>query len=120
MGIKFLIGSSGTGKTTAILNEIREKLKEDPYNGKPILLLVPDQMTFQMEYELMKTPELGGIIRAQVLSFNRLAWRVLQEEGGISRTFISQTGMNMFLRKIIEEKSTNLKCFPKPVKKRLY
>lgn len=109
MGIKFLVGSSGTGKTTAILNEIREKLKEDPYNGKPILFLVPDQMTFQMEYELMKTPELGGIIRAQVLSFNRLAWRVLQEEGGISRTFISQTGMNMFLRKIIEEKKHEFK-----------
>ncbi|MEK3644274.1 helicase-exonuclease AddAB subunit AddB [Aeribacillus sp. FSL M8-0235] len=118
MGIKFLVGSSGTGKTTAILNEIREKLKEDPYNGKPILFLVPDQMTFQMEYELMKTPELEGIIRAQVLSFNRLAWRVLQEEGGISRTFISQTGMNMFLRKIIEEKKHEFKVFSKASEKK--
>lgn len=118
MGVQFLIGRSGTGKTAAILNEIREKLKNSPDEGRSIVLLVPDQMTFQMEYELMKSKNLGGMIRGQVFSFNRLAFRVLQQEGGISRKHISPTGISMLLRKIIEEKKDEFKVFAKACEKK--
>ncbi|MED2943990.1 helicase-exonuclease AddAB subunit AddB [Bacillus swezeyi] len=102
MGAVFLTGRSGSGKTTFILNEIREKLRREPL-GKPIIFLVPDQMTFLMEYELSKTPDLGGTIRAQVYSFSRLAWRILQHTGGMNRPFLTGTGIQMLLRKLIEE-----------------
>lgn len=95
MGAVFLSGRSGSGKTTFILNEIREKLRDEPL-GKPIIFLVPDQMTFLMEYELSKTPDLGGTIRAQVYSFSRLAWRVLQHTGGMNRPFLTGTGIRIF------------------------
>ncbi len=81
MSLRFLLGRSGTGKTSNILDEIRSKLAEDP-EGSPIIYLVPDQMTFLSEYKLIKTPGLAGMIRTQVFSFSRLAWRVLQETGG--------------------------------------
>ncbi|TXK89783.1 hypothetical protein FVE24_15145, partial [Parageobacillus sp. SY1] len=81
MSLRFLLGRSGSGKTTTCLNEIRRKLKEEP-KGNPIIYLVPEQMTFQSEYALIHTPGLGGMIRAQVFSFTRLAWRILQETGG--------------------------------------
>jgi ATP-dependent helicase/nuclease subunit B len=110
MSLQFILGRSGSGKTTACLNEIRKRLMEEP-NGQPIIYLVPEQMTFQSEYALINTPGLGGMIRAQVFSFTRLAWRVLQETGGMSRYHLSNVGLRMLLRKIIEHRKHELKLF---------
>lgn len=112
MKVEFLVGRSGSGKTTAILNSIRDQLREDPL-GKPIIFLVPDQMTFLMEYELAKMKELGGMVRAQVYSFSRLAWRILQQEGGMSRQFLGTSGVQMLLRKLIEEHKNEFKVYQK-------
>ncbi len=112
MSVRFMLGRSGSGKTTNCLNEIREELHNVP-SGKPIVMLVPDQMTFQMEYELVKTPGLGGMIRAQVFSFSRLALKVLQEAGGLTRYHLTSTGMNMLLRKVVEKHKKDLILFQK-------
>src|SRR4051794_14505039 len=102
MSIQFILGRSGSGKTETILNEIRDKLFKEPI-GRPIIYLVPDQMTFGADYELIKTPRLGGMIRAQTFSFSRLAWRILQETGGVTRHHLSSTGIQMMLRKLVEQ-----------------
>ncbi len=110
MSLRFILGRSGSGKTTKCLNEIREILREEP-NGPSIVYLVPEQMTFQSEYKLIHTPGLGGMIRAQVFSFTRLAWRVLQETGGMSRYHLNDVGIQMLLRKIIERHKPEFKLF---------
>ena len=110
MSVRFLLGKSGTGKTSFILDEIRGKLAENP-EGNPIIYLVPDQMTFLSEYKLIKTPGLAGMIRTQVFSFSRLAWRVLQETGGMSRIHLDSVGVSMLIRKIIVEKKEELNVF---------
>lgn len=110
MSVRFVLGRSGTGKTTLFLEEIRDKLKENP-SGSPIIYLVPEQMTFLSEYHLVQKPDIQGMVRAQVYSFTRLAWRILQETGGISRTHLSSAGLNMLIRKIIEDKKEELKLF---------
>ncbi|MFB4475763.1 hypothetical protein ACDI16_23245, partial [Oceanobacillus caeni] len=97
MGLRFIIGRSGTGKSGRVMDEIKEKQLEDPL-GKPLLYIVPDQMTFQQEYALFHDKELTGSIRAQVVSFSRLAWRILQETGGATKQFISSVGIQMMLR----------------------
>ena len=74
-------------------------------------------MTFSAEYRLATNPLLGGMIRAQVYSFSRLAWRILQETGGISRYHLSSVGMSMLIRKIIEEKKDQLKLFQRAADK---
>ncbi|KKI93556.1 ATP-dependent helicase [Bacillus sp. SA1-12] len=112
MSIQFILGRSGSGKTEEILNQIRDKLFEEPI-GRPIIYLVPDQMTFGAEYELIKTPNLGGMIRAQTFSFSRLAWRVLQETGGMTRHHLSSTGIQMMLRKLVEQYKQEFKVFTK-------
>ncbi|WP_408010627.1 helicase-exonuclease AddAB subunit AddB [Pseudalkalibacillus sp. A8] len=112
MSVRFLVGRSGSGKTTVCLDEIRKHLHNNP-RGKPLVMLVPDQMTFQMEYELVKTPGLGGMIRAQVFSFSRIALKVLQEVGGLTRYHLNSTGMNMLLRKVVEKQKDQLILFHK-------
>lgn len=112
MSVQFLIGRAGTGKTTYMIQQIQKKLKDQPI-GTPIIYLVPDQMTFLSEYKLITTNELTGMIRSQVFSFTRLAWRVLQETGGISRTHLNSTGISMLIRKILEENKSKLRLFQK-------
>lgn len=110
MSLRMLIGRTGSGKTTLCLNEIQNRLLENP-EGTPIIYIVPEQMTFLSEYRLSTAPGLGGMIRAQVYSFSRLAWRILQESGGISRYHLNSVGINMLIRKIIDEQKENLKTF---------
>lgn len=116
MSMRFLLGRSGTGKTAYIMDEMYQKLLENA-EGDPIIYLVPDQMTFLSEYKLMRTTTLSGMIRTQVLSFSRLAWRVLQETGGMSRTHLDSVGVSMLIRKIIEEKKDELKVFKRSADK---
>jgi ATP-dependent helicase/nuclease subunit B len=112
MSLHFVVGRTGSGKSEYLLREIRQSLLENP-SGETIIYLVPNQMTFQAEHDLLQASELGGIVRAQVFSFTRLAWRVLQETGGISRYHVNEVGVNMLLRKIVEKCKNELKVFRK-------
>ena len=106
MSFQFILGPAGSGKTHFCINEISMRMKN---NDEKVIFIVPDQMTFQMEYELVKKAENRGMLNSQVFSFSRLAWKVLQETGGMSRTHISDVGISILLRKIIEERKEELK-----------
>lgn len=116
MSLRMVSGRSGTGKTAMFLDEIRIRLEENP-EGPPIIYIVPDQMTFLSEYRLAAQTASGGMIRAQVYSFSRLAWRILQETGGISRIHLSSVGMSMLIRKIIDDQKEQLKLFQRAADK---
>ncbi|QJD83656.1 helicase-exonuclease AddAB subunit AddB [Cohnella herbarum] len=110
MSLRLITGRSGSGKTQLILNEIRSKLQSDPL-GTPLILLVPEQATFQMEYAMVTTPGLPGFLRAQVLSFRRLAFRVMQETGGSAVVPIHDNGKAMLLHKVLEARRESLRLF---------
>lgn len=110
MTLRLITGRSGSGKTRLCLDEIRSKLQEDPL-GSPLILLVPEQATFQAEYAMVTTPGLNGFIRAQVLSFRRLAFRVMQETGGSAIVPIHDNGKAMLLHKVLEARRENLRLF---------
>lgn len=48
MSLRFIVGRAGVGKTQLCFEELLVQLREDPL-GKPLLLIVPEQATFQME-----------------------------------------------------------------------
>lgn len=102
MAVRFILGRAGSGKSHYALESIRQQLLIEP-QGHPLLLLVPEQASFQAEYALVTTPGLSGIMRAQALSFRRLAYRIMQEVGGTIRTPINDTGKTMFLYKILHQ-----------------
>ena len=110
LSLKFMLGRAGTGKTRACLEEITAKSLSDPM-GHPLIMLVPEQASFQYEIALVSSLGSGGIMRAQVLSFRRLAWRVLQEVGGGARTPIGDLGKRMVLRRLLECRRGELKVF---------
>ncbi|QZA33198.1 PD-(D/E)XK nuclease family protein [Hydrogenibacillus sp. N12] len=60
-------------------------------DGAPLILLVPEQMTFAVERALVRRG-LRGSTRLWVVSFTRLAWRVFQEAGGLARRPVTAIG----------------------------
>ncbi|GIP39595.1 ATP-dependent helicase/deoxyribonuclease subunit B [Paenibacillus sp. J31TS4] len=110
MALRFVIGRAGSGKTERCLDEIRSELRRDP-SGPPLLLLVPEQATFQAEHALVTTPGIAGMIRAQVYSFPRLAWRIMQETGGTSGVPIDATGKTMLVQRLLHKHADRFELF---------
>ncbi|RCX22760.1 DNA helicase/exodeoxyribonuclease V subunit B [Fontibacillus phaseoli] len=110
MSLQFIIGRSGSGKSSLVLEQITSKLKEDPL-GPPMILLAPEQGTFQIEQALVSAPGLRGTVRVQVLGFRRLALRVMQETGGSALVPISEEGKKMLLYKILRRHKEDLKLY---------
>lgn len=109
MAIRYVFGRAGRGKSYLALEEIKKRLKEKGDNK--LILLVPEQFTLQAERDLIGKQELKGIMRAEVLSFTRLAHRVFNEVGGLVRVPINELGKNMILRKIADESSKELSIY---------
>lgn len=117
MSLRVVSGRAGTGKTAFIHQEIVEDLKTNPL-GPPIFIIVPDQMTFSTEYELTNHYDIEGIMRAQVMTFKRLAWFVLQQMGGITQQRVDGMGYRMLLRRILEEHKEEFQLFKQAAGKR--
>ncbi len=110
MTLRLLLGRAGSGKTALCLQEMEAELRRGQ-DGPSLIYLVPEQAAFQAEYALASLPGLGGTMRAQVLSFRRLAWRILQETGGGRRLYIDDAGKGMVLRKVLERHKSSLAIF---------
>lgn len=111
MKIRFILGRAGAGKTHRVLDEIEYRLKEK--SNHKLILLVPEQFTLQAEADLIFKKNLEGIMRVEVLSFQRLGYKVLNEMGGIKKTAINELGKIMVLRKLFEENTKTLTIFNK-------
>jgi ATP-dependent helicase/nuclease subunit B len=111
MSVRYILGRAGSGKSSACLNELKDKLIHDLDTKSPLVLLVPEQATFKAEHTLVTSPGVQGFMRAQVLSFRRLAFRVMQETGGSARVHIADNGRKMLLHKIVHRVKNQLKLF---------
>ena len=112
MSLRFLLGPAGAGKTHVCLDEICDRLKESPLYGEPLYFLVPEQATFQMERALLShRPELGATSRARVVSFKRLAFLVLAEQGLGDRPQLGELGKLLALQAVVARRRADLKLF---------
>ena len=111
MSLRFVIGRAGSGKSTLCLREVQEELKQRPRGKQYYILCGTDDIPTRQA--LIGSEDVRGSIRAQVFSFSRLAWKVLQEVGGASRLHIDEAGVHMLLRKIVESRKDGLSVFQK-------
>ncbi len=112
MSLRFIYGRAGSGKSYYCLHDIQTKLSTN--HDSPLILLVPEQFTLQAERNLVNTIQTSErLYRAEVLSFRRLAYRVFNEVGGITRQHIHPAGRCMLLYRIMNELKDDLKVFNK-------
>ncbi|MCH9022033.1 MAG: hypothetical protein IID32_04645, partial [Planctomycetes bacterium] len=108
MSVRFIFGRSGSGKTHYCLEAIREALRTGP-RDQPLILLVPQQATFQMEQTLLSAEALWGYHRVRVTHFNRLAQEVLLETAGVLLPGLSETSKQMILWQLLVKHRKALK-----------
>ena len=108
MGLRFIIGRAGTGKTTLCMEEI---IRQQNTENKRQILIVPEQFTSQAERDLIEKTGQNAILTAEVLSFGRLAHRVFSKKGIGSRVPLGDIGKSMALRKILLQEKDKISYF---------
>ncbi|HFE9703050.1 TPA: helicase-exonuclease AddAB subunit AddB [Clostridium perfringens] len=109
MGLKIIYGRAGTGKSTFCINQIKKKINNSPTNK--LILLVPEQFTFQTENKVLNAIGERYVLNAEVLSFKRLAHNVFNECGGATRTIMGDAGKSMLIFKVLEDLGDNMTVF---------
>ena len=112
MSLRFIYGRSGTGKTSFCFKEISKQILK----SNKIYIITPEQFSFTAEQNLMNSVKSKAVINAEVLTFERMAYRVLNEVGGILKTNLSKSGRAMLLFDIMDEHKNELKYLGKTQK----
>lgn len=105
--LQFIFGNSGSGKSYCLYQKIIEESRRHP--ERSYLVIVPEQFTMQTQRDLVMLHPDKGIMNIDVLSFRRLAHRVFEEVGADQRTVLTETGKNLMIRRVAEEKRDELK-----------
>lgn len=109
MSLRIVYGRAGSGKTHFVLNEIKSRIEES--SDKKLVLVVPEQFSFQAEKNLISATKAGGILKTEVLSFQRMAYRVFNETGGITYPHIHPAGKSMIIYQILNKMCDKFKVF---------
>jgi len=115
MAVTFVLGRAGTGKTYTCIEAIARELSRSP-EGSPLVLLVPEQASFQMERALATRVPTGGYTRAAVLSFTRLAQRVFNETGPEPRLLTPQT-RGVALHLVVAQRAERLRVLARAARR---
>ena len=110
MSLKIIYGKSGTGKSEYIFKEIAKKIEDN--QKEKIYVITPEQFSFTAEKKLLDSIKASAVISAEVITFNRMAYRVMKELGS-AKTNLSSTGKSMLIYKILAEEKKNLKFIGK-------
>lgn len=98
--IHYILGRTSSGKSQLVHKKIQENM-----GRKKQLLIVPEQYTLQAEVELIEDLKSSGIIDVEVMSFNRLCFKIIEETGPLDDVEINAMGKAMVLRSILDQKS---------------
>ena len=99
MSLKIIYGKAGSGKSNYIYQEINEKMKNGEKNK--IYIITPEQFSFTAEKKLMENKK--SIIHAEVITFKRMAYRVMNEIGGTIHNQLSKCGKAMLIYSILQK-----------------
>lgn len=109
MGLRFIYGRAGSGKSEFCFNEI-SKIIDGP---NKIFIITPEQFSYTAEKKLLEFINRKAVINAEVLTFNRMSYRVINEVGKNEKEPISESAKSMIIYNIIEEKNSELKFLGK-------
>jgi len=107
MAVQFILGRSGTGKTSYCIKAIVNALLEP--GEQPLILLVPEQASYQAERAILADKRIAGYHRLNVLSFERLQFLLLGKN--TARPALTRIGQQMITQRILRDKSGELKVF---------
>ncbi len=115
MSLQIIAGSSGAGKSQYIYERIVQEAQIHPEQN--YLILVPEQFNMQTQKRLTALHPGGCLLNIDVLSFNRLAYRIFQEVGGTVQPILEESGKSLIIQKVVWEQKNRLEVLGSTMKK---
>ncbi len=109
MSLQFILGASGSGKTRYLYETIIHESIENP--SVRYIAIVPEQFTMQTQKDIVTLHPDHGTMNIDIVSFERLAWRVFEELAVVHPEVLDDMGKSMVLRKVAAEQRKSLGIF---------
>lgn len=109
--LQFILGRAASGKTTEVHKRIAEEIKTD----NNLILLVPEQNTFETERRMLEIFGGGFMSKVDVLSFTRMCERAGQLYGGIAGLRVSDAERKILMGRALKNTAPHLNLFKKYV-----
>ncbi|WP_394522868.1 helicase-exonuclease AddAB subunit AddB [Lacrimispora sp. JR3] len=106
MSLQFILGGSGSGKTYRLYTELIRMSMEEP--DTRYIAVVPEQFTMQTQKEIVSLHPNHGVMNIDIVSFNRLAYRIFEELAIENPQVLDDMGKSMVLRKVASGKKKEL------------
>jgi ATP-dependent helicase/nuclease subunit B len=106
--VQFILGRSGTGKTTLCIKQIIDCLL-DKESGNNLVLLVPEQATYQAERSILSDNRIKGYSRLHILSFQRLCFMIFGKN--LAARPLTRQGRDMIVHRLLCENAEKLEVF---------
>lgn len=81
MSLRLIYGRAGTGKSQFCFDEIGNRIHKE----NKIYVITPEQFSFTSEQKLLNSLKQEAVINAEVITFNRMAYRVAGEVRWINK-----------------------------------
>lgn len=115
MALQWILGPAGAGKTTTIFEDLIRESMEEP--GSHYYALVPEQFTLQTQSDIVRLHPRHGTMDIDIVSFERLAYRVFEEMGVPMPILLDDMGKTMVLRKVASAHADEMGMFRRNLKK---
>ena len=117
MQLRIIYGTAGTGKSEYCFKEAAKNCSKD--QSLNTVIITPEQFSFTAETRLMQSvyeeTKSKAVINAEVVTFNRMAYRVLNEVFGEAnaKTNLTKCGKAMLVYSILDKQKSKLKFLGK-------
>ena len=106
--LQLILGRAGSGKTYNIRERVKQLAEQ---NTEKIMLLVPEQYSFESEKAMLKLLGPKRVARAEVMSFTRLTDLAFRTYGGSGTPKLDDGGRNIFMSLALEEVKEELEFY---------
>ncbi len=103
--LRFILGKSGTGKTTQIYNMIFQLLEQ---GSEKVMLLIPDQSSFESEKALLNLFGAKKAKQVSVFGFSKLCRYAFEQTGHISSNIIDDGTRSIIMNLALEQLTDKL------------
>ena len=114
--LQFIYGAAGSGKSNWVMNSIAEAVK----TKEKIMLLVPEQFSFESERNLLSLLGEHGFSHVEVYSFTRMCHHFFELYGGNTRRYADETSKIMLMDLAIHEISDMLQHYHRASRTRTF
>ncbi|HAC02917.1 MAG TPA: helicase-exonuclease AddAB subunit AddB [Eubacterium sp.] len=109
MSLQYIFGGSGAGKSTYLYNSIIKESIKNPLEN--YIIVVPEQYTMATQKRVVELHPRKGVLNIDVVSFERLAYKVFEEVGAADYPILDDTGKNLIVRRVLEQNKKALRFF---------